>query len=757
LWSCTLIATPAVADLRGRRVSDVLDELRAQGLTFIYSTQVLPPTLLVETEPTATKGVALAQEILGTHGLALSQAAPHVFAVVTGTAPVARATAAPDADVTRRPPIEEVVVQTSRYTLAAAQVSSETFLTHEEIQNMPRLADETLRVVQRLPGTTTNGFSSLGAVRGGEPNETAIVLDGLRLYEPFHLKNFLSPVSLLDSRVIEGIEFYSGGFPAVYGDRMSAIIDATTVRPAVPRYFELGLNLFHVSGLASMQFADGRGDALLSARRSNIGDLAHYSENDFGEPHYSDAFGRVDYELSDSTRTALDVLVSTDSIIANKADKTQTARADYRNVYTWATLDHDWSPRASTRVIASFTDLSNERHGRVDEPEQRVGTVMDNRIFHVVGLRVDNRFETDAIDHRFGAEVRRLWGQYHYSSDVAVFPDFPFPGSPGSTTTRKLDPSPDGFESSAWWDGRATLSNRWTLQAGMRIDTQTYDGSDDGEQYSPRLSVLYALGPYTHLRASWGRFHQSQGIDELQVEDGVEHFYPAQHADHTIVSLEHSFQAGIDLRVEAYRKRYRRINPRFENVFDPLVLFPEAEFDRVMIAPESALAEGVEMLLRLRPHGPWSGWFSYSWSRAQDRIDGRDVLRSWDQTHAINIGAVWARGPWTATLASSYHTGWPSTELRLDTSGSVPTLDLSDRNRSRVAYYNSVDLRVTRTFLMPVGALDVFVEVNNATDRSNPCCVTYDAITEPDGSVRFEREVESWLPLVPSAGVLWRF
>ena len=65
---------------------------------------------------------------------------------------------------------------------------------------MPRLADETLRAVQRLPGTATNGFSSLGSVRGGEPNETAIVLDGLRLYEPFHLKNFLSPVSLLDSR-----------------------------------------------------------------------------------------------------------------------------------------------------------------------------------------------------------------------------------------------------------------------------------------------------------------------------------------------------------------------------------------------------------------------------------------------------------------------------------------------------------------------------------------------------------------------------
>ena len=139
------------------------------------------------------------------------------------------------------------------------------------------------------------------------------------------------------------------------------------------------------------------------------------------------------------------------------------------------------------------------------------------------------------------------------------------------------------------------------------------------------------------------------------------------------------------------------------------------------------------------------------------RIDGRDVPRSWDQTHAINIGAVWARGPWTATIASSYHTGWPSTELKLDTSGSVPALDLSERNQSRLAYYNSVDLRVTRTFLLPLGVLDAFVEISNATDRSNPCCVSYEVVTEPDGSVRVDREVDSWLPLVPSAGELWRF
>lgn len=623
---------------------------------------------------------------------------------------------------------------------------------------MPRLADETLRAVQRLPGTTTNGFSSIGSVRGGEPNETAIVLDGLRLYEPFHLKNFLSPVSLLDSRLIDSIEFYSGGFPVEYGDRMSAIIDATAVRPADPRYFEVGLNLFHASALAATQFDEGRGHALLSARRSNVGDLAYLSENDFGEPQYSDGFGRIDYAVNDDTTASLEALVSSDTIVARQQDGEQSARAKYRNIYTWATLDHQWRDGASTRVIASYTDLENRRLGEVNEPGIRTADVRDERLFHVIGIRVENSLDAGMLQHRFGGEVRRLWGDYDYSSAVHVLPGFPFPGSPGFDLARTTTPSPEGYESSGYWDVHAQLNDRWHVQGGVRIDTQTYDGSDDGEQWSPRVGVLYTLSPQTQLRASVGRFVQFQGINELQVEDGVDTFYPAQHAYHWILGLDHAFAAGLDLRVEAFVKDYRHINPRFENIFDPLVLLPEAEFDRVRIAPDGARASGIEMMARLQPHGSWSGWLSYSWSRAEDHVDGMDVPRSWDQRHAVNLGIVWSKGPWSATLVDSFHTGWPTTVLEVTgVDAGNPQIVLSRRNRARLSDYNTLDVRITRTFALPRGALDVFIEVNNATSRDNACCVKYEVSRNPDGSLSYSREEDSWLPLVPSAGVLWRY
>jgi outer membrane receptor protein involved in Fe transport len=744
----------ALAQLQGRSVGDVLKDLRAQGLIFIYNDQIVPPNLRVEVEPNASGGLDLARQILAAHGLSLSEAAPRVYAVVRDSSNAsARRPPAPKQEPAR---LEEVVVQTSRYVLATENIAPKNFLTQDEVQAMPRLADETLRAVQRLPGAATNGVSSLGPIRGGEPNETAILLNGLRLYEPFHLKNFYSPISLLDSRIIDGIEFYSGGFPAPYGDRMSAIIDARTIRPA-QRYYEAGISFFHTSALAATSFDDGRGRALLSARRGNLAELAQFAEEDFGEPDYSDGFARAEYALSDATQISFDALASGDQIVARRDNGTQEARAKYRNIYSWLTLDHDWSPDFSSRVIGSFTDLVNERRGSVEQPGQRSGRVQDDRTFHIAGLRLENTWELGAFTHRFGGEVRKLWGDYDYSLDLTVSPNYPFPGSPGSVTTRRVSPSPEGYENSAFWDVRTTLGQRWTLETGLRVDVQTYDGSDDGEQLSPRVSVLYELSPATKLRAGWGRFFQSQGINELQVEDGISTFYPAQHADHVIASLEHAFDAGFDVRLEAYRKFYRELNPRFENMLDPLVLFPEAEFDRVMVDAHSARAEGVEVLMQMRPRGPWSGWLSYTWSQVTDRIGNEDVPRSWDQRHAINLGVTWASGPWTATLINSYHSGWPTTELPIDPTTGVPRIEVSARNRSRLEDFNSLDMRLTRTFLMPRGALDVFIEVTNATSRDNPCCVEYELRHNADGSTSYARDFSSWLPLIPSAGVLWRY
>ena len=751
-------ATEASQQLVGQSVGDVLDNLRPQGLTFIYNTQLVPPQMRVEAEPSARSGLGLAEEILAAHALGLSRVTPGVFAVVPRMRKLEMRPPAVAADSAGATQVEEVVVQASRYALQSEFSLEQTLLTHDDIQSLPSFGEEPLRAVQRLPGIASNGFSGLGAVRGGEPNETAIVLDGLRLYEPFHLKNFMSPVSLLDSRLIQSMQVYSGGFPVLYGDRMSAIIDATTVAPSESRYYEAGLSLFHANLLASAQFDEGRGRSLVSFRRSNLSELSQFSEHDFGKPEYLDGFAKLDYRLNDATRLSANFLASNDRVVAIRNSETERADAEYRNAYLWGTLEHDWSGGAQSRLIVSYTDVNNERDGRTDEPGRRSARITDYRNFHVMGLRADHEFDSWGLTHRLGFEVRRLWGSYDYRADVQFEAGFPFPNSPAQELHRATSPKPDGFESGAWWDSRIEFGDRWTVQAGLRVDTQTYDGSGDDEQIAPRLNVLYAPDDATRIRATWGRFYQSHAINELQVEDGIDRFHGAQHADHLILGIDRTLREGLELRIEAYRKEYKDINPRFENLFNPLVLLPETEFDRVMIAPSGARAEGVEAFLRWQSRGSWRAWIGYAWSQARDSVDGRMVARSWDQKHAINTGIGWASGPWSLTIADSFHTGWPITRLSVLEAGDGslhPTI--GERNTEKLRDYNSLDVRATRTYALTRGALDVFFEVTNLLSRDNECCIEYTMTTGPDGAPVLEEEVDHWLPLVPSIGVLWRY
>jgi hypothetical protein len=117
----------------------------------------------------------------------------------------------------------------------------------------------------------------------------------------------------------------------------------------------------------------------------------------------------------------------------------------------------------------------------------------------------------------------------------------------------------------------------------------------------------------------------------------------------------------------------------------------------------------------------------------------------------------WSRGPWAATLANSFHTGWPTTQLVFVPGSSEGPVQIGSRNAGRYDDFNSLDLRITRTFTMARGQLDVFIEATNLASRANPCCTEYSLTSDAQGNAVLQSETDDWLPLVPSFGVLWRY
>ena len=113
--------------------------------------------------------------------------------------------------------------------------------------------------------------------------------------------------------------------------------------------------------------------------------------------------------------------------------------------------------------------------------------------------------------------------------------------------------------------------------------------------------ISYDLDDRTRLRASWGRFHQVDGVEELHVEDGEVGLAGPQSSDHIILGVEHLDRHRIACRAELYQKDQTAPRARYENELNPLSLLPELAPDRVHIVPNGAELRGVEVSAGYRP------------------------------------------------------------------------------------------------------------------------------------------------------------
>lgn len=77
--------------------------------------------------------------------------------------------------------------------------------------------------LQTLPGVTTTGDRGGQLfVRGGTPAENLVLVDGIPIYQPFHILGFFS---VFPEDLVSSVDFYAGGFGARYHGRTSSVLD----------------------------------------------------------------------------------------------------------------------------------------------------------------------------------------------------------------------------------------------------------------------------------------------------------------------------------------------------------------------------------------------------------------------------------------------------------------------------------------------------------------------------------------------------
>ncbi len=654
--------------------------------------------------------------------------------------------------------VENIIVTGSRYRFPFRQgVDAGFTASAPDMALIPALAGDAMRVANRLPGVSSVGVSAKPRIRGGLQDEVLILLDGVELLEAFHLADFQNGYSSIDHRTVEAIDIYTGGFPARYGNRMSGVMDVTTDRTAPDYASEIGYSSFSTfinsrSRTTETSAKKNPMQWLLSARHGDLGDLTELMEPRAGHPRYTDISARFNRFLADGDELYGGLLGARDSI--HFTDDEELAEADINSYYLWSGLRLDHGQYLNSAWLLTLAGIDREKNLFSEEPDGKAGFLDYRQSVDRISLRNDYRLQTDDHLHEFGLEW--VYGRSRYDlnrqfdrGELAAI--LGIPAQVDNLINTRIDGPALGLYLSTEWSTR----NRWTWQPSIRWDYQDYYRGPSEQQISPRLGALYRVSDQSQWRFSLGRFYQPDGLHELQVIDGEEHFFRAQASDQAIIGYDWQ-QPGRYFRGEVYYKRYRNPKRRYENLFNPFVLLPEMEPDRVALNPDKALSQGLDLSYRHELTPSLTGHLRYGYMDSEDSINGTRVPRRWSQRHTLNAMLTWERDDYSLSLALLWHSGWRSTQLPESIAADEPLAVEHILNNTELRDYLSLDISGSRSWRLGPTRITLHFDITNLGERDNVAGIDFEA-EQQDDRIFFTPEAEMLLPLVASAGIVIAF
>ena len=425
-----------------------------------------------------------------------------------------------------------------------------------ELRQVPATAGDPLRAVTALPGINPGSdIDSNLYVRGSGPNDSALYADGVPAGYPYHYQGL---ASTFQTGTVKDLRFYSGGFPARYGDRMGGIFDITTQRASPDRITgNLGFSAI-MSGATVEAPLPAAGATGIFAFRQGYGDLVMPRHaKDVAVPRFSDYLARVDLPESSGARVRLEAFGAEDAAKAMVRRSTSDLVGSFKwhhafhvGALTW---DQRWDDSLETTVMASANTTENELD------------LGQNYYFDVKPSGMFGRAEArkSAGRHMFTAGTECAYTEY--LMDV-FFARLPMEGQGAynwtSLSKLRLSGRMYGTNGGAYLSDRVRVAGPLEVEAGGRLDTYSLT---DAFRASPRVSARLPLTPEARVFGAWGLYNQSPQPMELMPIWGNPRLLPNR-AWHSIVGIEKDLGSWT-ASVEAYDKRFEDlVTPDAESV-----------------------------------------------------------------------------------------------------------------------------------------------------------------------------------------------
>ncbi|MEE9465182.1 MAG: TonB-dependent receptor [Candidatus Neomarinimicrobiota bacterium] len=676
--------------------------------------------------------------------------------------------------------LNEIIVTPGLFAIMGKGPTMRQTLTHEDMQNIT-FGEDVYRALKRLPGVTANDFSAKFTVRGSENEEVLVLLDGMEIYEPFHLKDITGGAfSFIDVGVIESANLLTGGFPAEYGNRMGAVLEMNSIRPTIGKQrTSLGLSMMNAMYRTEGTLAGDRGVWFLSARRGFLDVLLNMvaeGDDEIPRPVYYDIHAKVAFQTDRNHQNSLHFLHARDNADYWENENIgpgvrKIGSTAFGNTYAWFNSSAKLLPDLFSKTVLSLGSLSRRRESEFPGASEP-GTLLDKKSAYVLGLRqIFNYQYSDAMLFKGGINLKYHQAKYDFNLDLTDEVEITRDSVEIREKRIHTFLKPNGFSGSVFISHRYKILDPLVVEAGLRFDAIDYTQSS---QLSPRLNLVWILAEQTFLRAGWGHFYQDDAIHEIKVEDGEDAFRSPEIARHWIAGFEHTYNNGLNIRLEGYVKKMSQLHPNYLNGTNH-VQFPELEDDRYQLNINSALYRGIELYLKYDQGGRFTWWATYAIANFSENVKNvvfRDSVYTqgftthpnvYDQRHTFYLDLNYRTAThWYVNLAGQFHSGLPYFDLgeflEITTDGTVVLGDdFSQYNRDNYDPYSRVDIRINREFRTSKGTFTAYLQVINLFNKKNLRTIEFDDYIDYYGETQIVETAEYWFPRLPLIGITWEW
>ncbi|MDF7814737.1 TonB-dependent receptor [Hymenobacter sp. YC55] len=468
--------------------------------------------------------------------------------------------------------LNEVVVTGEREKGTArndmATVSARSISVEESKRYAASLSDpaRTAQTLAGVSGTSSGDLNNEIVVRGNSPRGLLWRIQGVEVPNPNHFSDAGASggaVSVLSTNVLSNSDFFTGAFPAEYGNALSGVFDVR-LRSGNNEKREYAFQ----AGVLGVEFAaegplssNSKGSYLVNYRYSSLALLNNLGldlTGDGGVPKYQDLAFKLDMPIGRHKLAVWGIggLSSTSSRAARDStqweryyerfdDKASSDLAIGGITYTHVLNDQSYLEAALTgsgdRHAYQAHELSEGYARILDDDERYVNTSVRASVLYNYKLNARHTFRTGAIVSRLGFDARNGFRSDEYGGQFVQF----LQQTGHATSTQAY----------GQWKYRATeqltfTSGMHVLHFGLNSNTAVEPRVGARWAFSPKQSISAGLGLHSRLEAPfvyYTRLPQADGsYRETNRDLGL------TRAVHYVLSYDNLLREDLRLRVEPY-------------------------------------------------------------------------------------------------------------------------------------------------------------------------------------------------------------